>query len=96
MRGFTRAVNGAKLFMDHNINSIQDYIAPATLGEYEAVDVNVKEVNLFHTKMMRREIALENYLFHTELQELSPETRMEITENLRREMQEIFSGKNMY
>ena len=56
VRGFTRDVNGAKLFMDHNINSIQEYIDPVTLAEYEAVDVNVKEVNLFHTKMMRREI----------------------------------------
>ncbi|MEE0810247.1 adenosylmethionine decarboxylase [Blautia sp.] len=96
VRGFTRDVNGAKLFMDHNINSIQEYIDPVTLAEYEAVDVNVKEVNLFHTKMMRREIELENYLFHTELQALSPYIRMEITENLRREMQEIFSGKNIY
>lgn len=96
VRGFTRDVNGAKLFMDHNINSIQEYIDPVTLAEYEAVDVNVKEVNLFHTKMMRREIELENYLFHTELQALSPDIRMEITENLRRETQEIFSGKNIY
>lgn len=50
VRGFTRDVNGKKLFMDHPITSIQDYIAKETLLRYDAVDINVYEANLFIRK----------------------------------------------
>ena len=36
VRGFTRDVNGRKLFMDHTVTSIQDYIAKDTLLRYDA------------------------------------------------------------
>ena len=96
VRGFTRDVNGHKLFLDHNITSIQDYIAPDTLARYDAVDINVYEANLFHTKMMLKEIDLQNYLFKTDVYELPPTTRLSIMESLRREMIEIFSGRNVF
>ena len=96
VRGFTRDVNGHKLFLDHPVTSIQDYINPQTLRRYDAVDINVYDANLFHTKMMVKEIDLQNYLFKTDVYELPPQTRLEIMNNLRREMIEIFSGRNIY
>ena len=96
VRGFTRNVNGQKLFLDHTITSIQDYINPERLRKYHAVDINVYEANLFHTKMMTKEIDLQNYLFKTDIYELPPIVRLEIMDNLRREMIEIFSGRNIY
>ena len=79
--------------MDHKVTSIQDYINPDTLKRYDAVDINVYDANLFHTKMMLKEIDLQNYLFKTDAYELPPKTRLEITNNLRREMIEIFSER---
>lgn len=35
VRGFTRNVDGIKLFIDHTIQSIQDYIADSTLTKYD-------------------------------------------------------------
>ena len=96
VRGFTRSVNGRKLFMDHKITSIQDYIAAETLQRYDAVDINVYEANLFHTKMMLKEIDLQNYLFNTDIYELPPKKRLDIMNSLRREMIEVFSGRNIY
>lgn len=96
VRGFTRDVDGRKLFLDHDITSIQDYIDPETLLRYDAVDINVYEANLFHTKMMLKEIDLQNYLFKTDVYELPPRMRLEIMDNLRREMIEIFSERNIY
>ena len=96
VRGFTRDVDGKKLFMDHRITSIQDYSAPEVLREYDAVDINVYEANLFHTRMMLKDINLQNYLFHMDVHELRPEVRLEIMNNLRREMIEIFSERNIY
>ena len=96
VRGFTRDINGKKLFMDHDITSIQDYIDKKTLEKYDAVDINVYQANLFHTKMLIKEIDLQNYLFNTDVYELPPKRRLEISESLRREMIEIFSCENVY
>ena len=92
----TRDEHGKKLFIDHDITSIQDYIAKDTLERYDAVDVNVYQSNIFHTKMMIKEIFLQNYLFNTDTYELAPKTRLAINDSLRREMIEIFSGMNIY
>lgn len=96
IRGFTRDISGKKLFTDHSITSIQDYIDANTLKKYDAVDVNVYQSNIFHTKMLIKEIDLQNYLFNQDVYELPPKTRLDITNNLRREMIEIFSGSNIY
>ncbi len=96
VRGFTRDVTGKKLFMDSKMTSIQEYISDEILDIYDAVDVNMYQANLFHTRMLVKELELQNYLFNTDAHELPPKTRLEISSNLRREMIEIFSGKNIY
>lgn len=96
VRGFTRDVTGKKLFIDHHITSIQDYIDDGILRKYDAVDINVYEANLFHTKMLVKEQNLQDYLFNADVYELPPKTRLEISGNLRKEMIEIFSGRNVY
>ena len=52
VRGFTRNVEGKKIFMDHHMTSIQDYIDKNTLDRYDAVDINVYQANMFHTRML--------------------------------------------
>lgn len=96
VRGFTRDLGGNKYFIDHDITSIQNFIDPVTLTKYDAMDVNVYQSNFFHTKLLIKEIELQNYLFNTDVYELSPKKRLEITDKLRREMIEIYSGTNIY
>ncbi|MDL2289227.1 adenosylmethionine decarboxylase [Clostridia bacterium OttesenSCG-928-F22] len=96
VRGFTRDIAGKKLFMDHDMTSIQEYIDEKTLRRYDAIDINVYQSNIYHTKMLIKEIDLQNYLFNTDIYELPPQTRLNITNNLRKEMIEIFSGRNVY
>ncbi|SMB96319.1 S-adenosylmethionine decarboxylase [Desulfonispora thiosulfatigenes DSM 11270] len=96
VRGFTRDVCGKKHYIDHDIKSIQDYIDNKTLREYDAIDVNVYQSNIFHTKMLIKEIELQNYLFNQDVYELTPKQRLDITNNIRKEMIEIFSGMNIY
>ncbi len=96
VRGFTRDVDGKKLFMDHRVTSIQDYISHDILKKYDAADINVYSANIFHTRMMIKDIDLQNYLFKTDVYELPPQVRLEIMNNLRKEMIEIFSGCNIY
>ena len=96
IRGFTRDISGKKFFTDHNITSIQDYIDPEKLKIYDAIDVNVFQSNIFHTKMLIKEIELKNYLFNQDVYEIAPKKRLEITDRLRKEMIEIYSGMNIY
>ncbi len=96
VRGFTRDMEGNKLFIDHNITSIQEYIDKSILEMYDAIDVNVYQSNIFHTKMLIKDIVLQNYLFNSDVYEIPPKIRLNITNALRQEMIEIFSGANIY
>lgn len=96
VRGFTRDMDGKKCFIDHEINSIQNYISCEKLQKYDAIDVNVYQSNIFHTKMMIKEIELQNYLFNSDVYDLPPVKRREIRNRLYKEMIEIFSGMNIY
>lgn len=96
VRGFTRDLSGKKLFIDGKMTSIQEFISQETLDAYDAVDINMYQANLFHTRMLIKEPDLQNYLFNTDIYEIAPKMRLEIFSNLRREMIEIFSGKNIY
>ena len=96
VRGFTRDVSGKKCFMDQEMASIQDFISEEILLRYDAQDVNVYQSNIFHTRMLIKELELQNYLFKTDAYELDPRVRLDITNRLRREMIEIFSGRNIY
>lgn len=95
VRGFTRDVNGEKHFIDHSINSIQDYIKDETIKRYSLIDMNIYQSNIFHTKMKLKDIDLDNYLFEKAESELSIDKKDEIIEKLNREMTEIFYGINL-
>ncbi|RNB69571.1 adenosylmethionine decarboxylase [Brevibacillus panacihumi] len=95
VRGFTRAIDGRKLFIDHEISSIQDYIPDDVREQYDMIDVNVYQENIFHTKCKLRAFDLDNYLFGYTTKELSGEEEERITDALKREMDEIFYGKNI-
>ncbi|MBN2261126.1 MAG: adenosylmethionine decarboxylase [Clostridiales bacterium] len=94
VRGFTRDTEGNKYFIDHDINSIQDFVEDDILDNYSTIDVNVFQENIFHTKMMRTEVEFDEYLFNLNKQDLSEEETDEITDKVYKEIEEIFYGKN--
>ncbi|MCG7409615.1 adenosylmethionine decarboxylase [Paenibacillus sp. ACRRX] len=96
VRGFTRDINGHKLFIDHEINSIQNYIPEEIKDMFDMIDVNVYQENIFHTKCKLKAFDLNNYLFGYTKDTISTEEQQEITDGLKLEMDEIFYGKNIY
>jgi S-adenosylmethionine decarboxylase len=95
VRGFTRDVSGKKHFIDHRINSIQNYLSTDTLDRYQMIDVNVYQENIFHTKMILKDLRLDDYLFVVSKDELSPDQQRRIHRRVRREMLEMFYGRNL-
>ncbi|MDP4088268.1 MAG: adenosylmethionine decarboxylase [Bacillota bacterium] len=95
VRGFTRDVDGYKHFIDHEINSIQNFICRRTIERYNLIDMNIYQSNIFHTKMKITDIDLPNYLFEINEEELGREEREAIIRKIDREMNEIFYGINV-
>lgn len=95
VRGFTRDVKGKKHFIDHRINSIQDFLAKGIKSRYEMFDVNVYQENIFHTKMHVKDFDLDTYLFEEKAKNLSFKERQRIEMQLRQEVEELFHGRNL-
>ncbi|KAF1700460.1 adenosylmethionine decarboxylase [Pseudoxanthomonas sp. SGNA-20] len=95
VRGFTRDIKGKKHYIDHKINSIQDFLAKNIRSRYEMIDVNVYQENIFHTKMHLKEFDLDTYLFEEKARNLSFKERMRIEALLKREIEELFHGRNL-
>ena len=95
VRGFTRDVDGEKHFIDHKINSVQNYISEETINRYNFIDMNIYQSNIFHTKMKLRDLDLSNYLFEIKEADLSEDEKKIILDKLNKEMTEIFYGINI-
>ncbi len=53
VRGFTRDAEGRRVYMDHTLKSIQDFIDPKILADYHCEDLVLQNENIWQTKMMR-------------------------------------------
>lgn len=95
VRGFTRDLAGKKFFIDHKINSIQNFIEKDLRHRYQLIDVNVYQENIFHTKALRRDLEVANYIFGSEVDQLDDEELKTVKKRLRREMLEIYYGRRL-
>lgn len=95
VRGFTRDQHGVKHFIDHDIGSIQDFIAVDIRRRYEIKDFNMADENLFQTKMRIKKLDIDHYLFERRKNEFSPSELAKIERLLSREMDEIFYGRDL-
>ena len=95
VRGFTRNVHGRKHFIDHKINSIQNFLSKDTRDRFQMIDVNVYQENIFHTKMKLKESVLGDYLFGVGEEEFTEPEKVKILKRIEHEMLEIFYGQNM-
>lgn len=95
VRGFTRDITGKKLFIDHELSTIQSYISKEIAQNYQMIDVNVYQENIFHTKCKVKNFDLNDYLFNFSTDMLSQNEIEKITSELRKEMDEIFYGRNI-
>ena len=95
VRGFTRDIRGKKHYIDHKINSIQDYLAKNVKLRYEMIDVNIYQEHMYHTKMQLRDFCLDRYLFEEKAGDLSTKECVQVETWLRREIAELYHGRNL-
>ncbi len=90
VRGYTRDKNGEKIYIDHPINSIRDYIADDIMEHFRYKDLILQNDNTWQLKLMRNDYDdIEE--FFSEKSTLSKEEKQKHFELLYKEMKEIFS-----
>lgn len=92
IRGFTRDVDGIKHFIDHEIDSIQQYVPEAIGSRYQMIDVNMPAERIFHTKMRRTELPLDRHLLGGQAAELGDAEALDRAARLESEVTDIFHG----
>ena len=90
VRGFTRDVDGKRVYMDHTVRSIQDFIAPRILADYQREDLALPEHNLWQTKLLRTRLDPVGY-FAPGTDVDSPDNREQL-ERIRREMLGVYNS----
>lgn len=90
VRGFTRDTEGRRVFMDHTVRSIQDYIDPEVLSKYECEDLSLPSANIWQTKMMRTDLDPKEY-FVPGVDPYTDENRR-LFELIKREMAGIYNN----
>lgn len=91
VRGFTRDSEGKRVYIDHSLRSIQEFVDPRVLSQYECEDLALPAQNIWQTKMLRTNLDPQDY-FTAGTDPSAPESR-ELFELMRREMANIFYNR---
>lgn len=89
VRGFARNQDGKKIYIDHQINSIQDFVSPFILKEYQTLDKNSPEHMTFQTMFCRKELDESAYLRNPKT--IDPKIAQEKMALVRQEMSAIMN-----
>ncbi len=78
--------------MDHQIGSIQDFIAGDIKSHYKVTDLNLPGENIFHSKMVRNGLEQNGNLCREDDTGATPEEKRTMRKRLHLEAMEIFNG----
>ena len=91
VRGFTRTTNNQKIYMDHEINSVSDFVSPLILRQYRTEDDNNAQGITYQTKFLRSELDESSYFRSPKL--VAESIKAEKMALIRKEMEAIFTSK---
>jgi S-adenosylmethionine decarboxylase len=91
VRGFTRAANGSKIYMDHNISHVSDFVSPKILKQYDVMQDDNPQGHTYQTKFLRKELDESSYFRNPN--QVSPALMTEKMALIKKEMTAIFSGQ---
>jgi S-adenosylmethionine decarboxylase len=90
VRGFTRDINFEHIYMDHEVNSIRDYIDKDILKSYIHKDLILQNDNIWQLKLLRTDMDIDEYFSPNTT--LNQEQKSEYIKMLKKEMLAIFNG----
>jgi len=87
VRGYTRDEFGKRVYMDHRMNSIQDFIKRDVLENYHCIDLALQSENIWQTKMLRTNQDYQEY-FRDKIDPNDPEVLAHM-DKINREMRGV-------
>lgn len=90
IRGMTRDKQGNKCFSDHKITKVSSYLSKKTLHNYNVQNNGLPSKNLYHCKLARHSIDLNNHLFEPSNPGLTSNEKTIVLEQLRKQVDELF------
>lgn len=66
VRGYTRDCSGKRIYIDHELKSIQDFIEEPILQDYHKIDLALHSDNIWQTKMLRTNLNEDSYFLDPE------------------------------
>jgi S-adenosylmethionine decarboxylase len=92
VRGMTRDKSGKKLFSDENVFSLNDFISETIKENYNIKNNQLSHCNLFHSRLARKKITLDNAIFLYEKTDLPSELTQLTNINLKQQVKDIFNS----
>jgi S-adenosylmethionine decarboxylase len=90
VRGFTRSSDGSKIYMDHEIKNVSDFVSPKILKQYELAHDNNPQGQTFQTKFLRKDLDESSYFRNPK--QVPSALAAEKMLLIKKEMKAIFSG----
>lgn len=93
VRGFTRDTAGKKHYIDHEVHSIQNFFPENIHQGYLMKDTNDLALRQFHTRMCKKHLNYEEYVFGVGRHCIEEENQAAIEQQIRKEMLDIFDAR---
>ena len=91
VRGMTRDKDGSKLFVDEELDNISDFLNAKLKASFEVENHNLTSHNLFHSKLSKAEVLLDDFLFGCQTADLTELQQGEIKAQIQHEIQQLFT-----
>ena len=94
VRGFTRNDDGNHVYLDHRLESIQDYLEPTTFEDYACYDHNNTQANIWQTKLIRKKMDESSYF--RDAVDLNTTSARRTLSLIKTEMEGVFFNKQKF
>ncbi len=89
VRGYTRDEDGRRVYMDHELRSIQDFVNENILDDYHCIDIALQSDNIWQTKMLRTRMDEASYFIDKEKVDLKSEESRRFLDMVKSEMRGV-------
>ena len=92
IRGMTRNTSGQKLFTIDKLNNLSDFLSTELTTKYVISEHNLSKQQLYHSKLRRKRVYLDDHLFGARNKSLSKNEQCLINASIEQEIEQLFTN----
>lgn len=94
VRGMTRDKQGKKLFNLDSLHDLSSFLSTEIVKRYRINEHHFREQNLFHAKLSKKTITVNDYLFEASSNNLTEDEQHTVSSQLTKEIQQLYTNTN--